>query len=209
MVTLNQSQTFLCVVQLSFSSLQLPVSSPWFVFFFQIANTYVVADLQVKWKDREVSITDLGDCKRKHRESLRFAREFSWFVFSPFPTIFSDRRGSVSFVSFPRVKSFASARRREVDSIQIQNCSTRFTRRLYACFSAKNFQSHRAGIYPREKSAFSIKFVRNGAPSCGVSRPMHSKSLDTCGQAAPKTAVLYLLSGNRGPGQRRRGWKRR
>lgn len=81
--------------------------------------------------------------------------------------------------------------------------------RSSVCFSAKNFQSHRAGIYPREKSAFTRKFVRNGAPSCGVSRPMHSKSLDTCCQAAPKTAVLYLLSGNRGPGQRRRGWKRR
>lgn len=35
----------------------------------------------------EVSITNFGDCKRVHRESVRFVREFSWFVFVPFPTI--------------------------------------------------------------------------------------------------------------------------
>lgn len=155
MVTLNESQTFLCVVQLSFSSLQLPVLPPCFVFLLPNCG-YLCSRGSTGKMERssgpEVSITNLGDCKREHRESLRFVREFSWFVFSSFPTIFSDRRGRGSF---PRVKSFASARRREIDSIQIQNCSTRSTRRLYRAplsASPRRISSLIVRVYPRGKN---------------------------------------------------------
>lgn len=100
----------------------------------------------------EVSITNFGDCKRVHRESVRFVREFSWFVFVPFPTIW---RGSVSFASFPRVKSFAWARRREIGSIQEQNCSTRSTRRLHRAplsASPRRISSLIVWVYTRGKN---------------------------------------------------------
>lgn len=77
--------------------------------------------------------------------------------FFPFPMIFSDRRGrgSVSFASSPRVRSFALARRREIDSIQVQNCSTRSTRRLHRAplsASPRRISSVIVGVYTRGKN---------------------------------------------------------
>ena len=96
--------------------------------------------------------------------------------------------GSVSFASISRMKSFATAGRREVDSIG-EHCSAWSARRpllrssvLFLFFSAGNFGQSRtvSGIYPREKSAFTGEIhIKRRAPCCRVSRPMHSKSLDT------------------------------